>query len=233
MDFVAEEYRAAPLSDEKARKCCLKVSCCTLGRRKCATVLPKRVVLHSRATKMLGSVTQACRILLLGDEKCGFRCRGVPFILTSFCLAPFGNENGLKCCLKVSCCTLGRRKCATVLPKRVVLHSRATKMLGSVTQACRILLLGDEKCGFRCRGVPFILTSFCPTPTGNKNGRKCRLNVSCRTLGQRKCATVLPKRAALHPRATESVGFVAEESPLSLRHSALHPRATKMDGSVA
>ena len=233
MDFVAEEYRAAPLSDEKARKCCLKVSCCTLGRRKCATVLPKRVVLHSRATKMLGSVTQACRILLLGDEKYGFRCRRVPFILTSFCLAPFGNENGLKCCLKVSCCTLGRRKCATVLPKRVVLHSRATKMLGSVTQACRILLLGDEKCGFRCRGVPFILTSFCPTPTGNKNGRKCRLNVSCRTLGQRKCATVLPKRAALHPRATESVGFVAEESPLSLRHSALHPRATKMDGSVA
>ena len=118
------------------------------------------------------------------------------------------------------------------MPESVVLHSRATKMLGSVTQACRTLLSGDEKCGFRCRRVPFILTSFCPTPTGNKNGRKCRLNVSCRTLGRRKCVTVLPKRVVLHSRATKSMGFVAEESPSSLRHSALHPRATKKDGSV-
>ena len=182
---------------------------------------------------MRDSVAQACRILLLGDEKYGFRCRRAPFILTSFCLAPFGNENGLKCRLKVSCCTLGRRKCATVLPKRVVLHSRATKMLGSVTQACRILLLGDEKYGFRCRRAPFILTSFCLAPFGNENGLKCRLKVSCCTLGRRKCATVLPKRVVLHSRATKSMGFVAEESHSSLRHSALHPRATKMDGSVA
>ena len=257
------------------------------------------------------SVAQACRILLLGDEKYGFRCRRVPFILTSFCLAPFGNENGLKCRLKVSCRTLGRRKCTEVLPKRaalhpratesvgfvaeeslhpyvilpythgqqkwtevspehVVPHSRATKMRGSVTQAYRILLLGEEKYGFRCRRVPliltsfclaplgnekarkftqacraallgdenvrkcclsvprytlgrrivwvslprspFILTSFCPTPTGNKNGRKCRLKVSYCTLGRRKCSEVSPKRAALHSRATKSVGFVAEES---------------------
>ena len=182
---------------------------------------------------MLGSVTQACRILLLGDEKYGFRCRRVPFILTSFCLAPFGNENGLKCCLKVSCCTLGQRKCATVLPKRAALHPRATKMGVGVAQACRAALLGDEKYGFRCRRVPFILTSFCPTPTGNKNGRKCCLKVSCCTLGRRKWTEVSPKRAVLHSRATKSVGFVAEESPSSLRHSALHPRATKMDGSVA
>ena len=131
-------------------------------------------------------------------------------------------------------CTLGRRKCATVLPKRVVLFSRATKSMGivaeeshsslrhsvlhlwasimdrSVTQACRILLLGDEKYGFRCRRVPFILTSFCPTPTGNKNGRKCRLNVSCRTLGRRRSAEVSLKRAALHPRATKRRGIVAQ-----------------------
>ena len=233
MDFVAEEYRAAPLSDEKARKCCLKVSCCTLGRRKCATVLPKRVVLHSRATKMLGSVTQACRILLLGDEKYGFRCRRAPFILTSFCLAPFGNENGLKCRLKVSCCTLGRRKCATVLPKRVVLHSRATKMLGSVTQACRILLLGDEKYGFRCRRAPFILTSFCLAPFGNENGLKCRLKVSYCTLGRRKGAEVSPKRTVFYSWATKSMGFVAEESPLFLRHSVSHLWATKKRGGVA
>ena len=206
---------------------------CTFRQRKWAEVLPESVVLYPRATKMLGSVTQACRILLLGDEKYGFRCRRVPFILTSFCPAPFGNENGLKCCLNVSYCTLGRRKGATVLPKRVVPHSWATKMDRSVTQACRAAPSGDEKCGFRCRGVPFILTSFCLAPFGNENGLKCCLKVSCCTLGRRKCATVLPKSAALHSRATKSVGFVAEESPLSLRHSALHPRATKMDGSVA
>ena len=170
-------------------------------------MLPESVVLHPRATKMLGSVTQACRTLHSGDEKYGFRCRRVPLILTSFCPTPTGNKNGLKCRLKVSCCTLGRRKVwvslpkspihpyvilpctfrqrkwAEVSPESVVLHPRATKMRGSVTQACRTLLSGDEKCGFRCRRVPFILTSFCPTPTGNKNGRKCRLNVSCRTLG--------------------------------------------------
>ena len=202
MDFVAEEYRAAPLSDEKARKCCLKVSCCTLGRRKCATVLPKRVVLHSRATKMLGSVTQACRILLLGDEKYGFRCRRVPFILTSFCLAPFGNEKARKCHPGVPRCTLGRRKCTKVLPKRAALHPRATKRRGIVAQACRAAPSGDGKCGFRCRGVPFILTSFCLAPLGNKNGLKCRLKVSYCTLGRRKCVTVLPKRAVLHSRVT-------------------------------
>ena len=222
---------------------------------------------------MLGSVTQACRTLLSGDGKYGFRFRRVPLILTSFCLAPLGNEkarkftqacraallgdeNERKCCLNVSYCTLGRRKVwvsfprnpihpyvilpctfrqrkwAEVLPESVVLHSRAKKMLGSVTQACRILLLGDEKYGFRCRRVPFILTSFCPAPFGNENGLKCRLKVSCRTLGRRKCTEVLPKRAALHPRATESVGFVAEESPSSLRHSVLHLWASIMDRSV-
>ena len=171
--------------------------------------MPESVVLHSRATKMRGSVTQANRILLLGDEKYGFRCRRVPFILTSFCLAPFGNENGLKCHLKVSCCTLGRRKCTEVLPESVVLHPRATKMLGSVTQACRTLLSGDEKCGFRCPRAPFILTSFCPTPTGNKNGRKCRLNVSCRTLGRRRSAEVSLKRVVPHSWETKMYGSVA------------------------
>ena len=210
MDFVAEEYRAAPLSDEKARKCCLKVSCCTLGRRKVY----------------------------------GFRCRRVPFILTSFCPTPTGNKNGRKCRLNVSCRTLGQRKCATVLPKRVVLHSRATnsvgfvaeeslhpyvilsythgqqkwtevspesvvlhswatKMYGSVAQACRTLLSSNEKYGFRCRRVPFILTSFCPTPTGDENVRKCRLNVSCRTLGRRRSAEVSLKRVVPHSWATK------------------------------
>ena len=163
-------------------------------------------------------------------------------------------------------CTFRQRKWAEVSPESVVLHPRATKMRDSVAQACRAALLGDENVRKCCLIVsyftlgrrkvwvslpksPFILTSFCPTPTGNKNGRECRLNASCRTLGRRRSAEVSLKRAALHSRttkmrvgvanavlyhrATNGVGFVAEESPLSLRHSALHPRATKMDGSVA
>ena len=165
--------------------------------------------LHLSATKMGVGVAQACRT------------------------APSGDEKARQCCPSVSCRTLGRRKWAEVSPESVVLHSRATKMLGSVTQACRTLHSGDGKYGFRCRRVPFILTSFCLAPFGNENGLKCRLKVSYCTLGRRKCSEVSPKRAALHPRATKSVGFVAEESPSSLRHSALHPRATKMDGSVA
>ena len=106
--------------------------------------------LHLSASIMDRSVTQACRAAPSsdkkvrnccssvpcctppGDGKCGFCCRRVPFILTSFCLAPFGNENGLKCRLKVSCCTLGRRRSAEVSLKRAALHPRATKMYESV-----------------------------------------------------------------------------------------------------
>ena len=71
-----------------------------------------------------------------------------------------------------------------------------------------------------------------------------------RTFGQRKWMEVLPERVVLHPRATKSVGFVAEESLhpyviLSYTHRqqkwkevspervVLHPRATKRRGSVA
>ena len=171
MGFVAEEYRAAPLSDEKARKCCLKVSCCTLGRRKVY----------------------------------GFRCRRVPFILTSFCLAPTGNKNGRECRLNASCRTLGRRRSAEVSLKRAALHPRATKRRGIVAQACRAAPPGDgdEKYGFRCRRVPFILTSFCPAPFGNENGRRCCPSVSYCTLGRRKGATVLPKRVVPHSWATK------------------------------
>ena len=234
---------------------------------------------------MRGSVTQAYRILLLGDEKYGFRCRRVPFILTSFCLAPLGNKNGLKCRLKVSRYTLGRRKCSEVSPKRAVLYSRATKMLGSVTQACRAALSGDEnvrkcclsvprytlgrrrsaevplkraalhpratkrrgivaqacraappgdgKCGFRCRRVPFILTSFCLAPFGNENGLKCRLKVSYCTLGRRKVRVSLP-RSPLHSYVilpyTHGQQKWTEVSP---RRAVPHSRATKRRGSVA
>ena len=174
--------------------------------------MPKRAALHPRATKMLGSVTQACRAALSGDEKCGFRCRRVPFILTSFCLAPFGNEKARKCHPGVPRCTLGRRKCTKVLPKRAALHPRATNSVGfvaeeshsslrhsvlhlwasimdrSVTQACRAALSGDE------------------------NARRCRSSAPRCTLGRRKCTKVLPKRAALHTRATKMYESVAQES---------------------
>ena len=174
-DSVAQACRAALSGDENARKCHPSVPYFTLGRRKVwvslpkspihpyvilpctfrqrkwAEVSPESVVLHPRATKMRDSVAQACRAALSGDEKYGFRCRRVPFILTSFCPTPTGNKNGRKCCLKVSCCTLGRRKVWVSLPKsplhpyvilpythgqqkwtevspeRVVPHSRATK----------------------------------------------------------------------------------------------------------
>ena len=146
MGFVAEEYRAAPLSDENARQCCPSVPCCTPGRRKVWVSLPKS-----------------------------------PFILTSFCPTPTGNKNGLKCRLKVSYCTLGRRKVWVSLPKSPI-H-------------------------------PYVILPY--------------------THGQQKWAEVSPESVVLHPRATKSVGFVAEEPHSSLRHSALHPRASKMDGSVA
>ena len=254
---VTQACRATPSGDENARKYHPSVPYFTLGRRKVRVSLPKSpihpyvilpctfrqrkwaevspesVVLHPRATKMRDSVAQACRAALSGDE------------------------NVRKCCLSVPRYTLGRRKVWVSLPKsppysyvilpythgqqkwtevspeRVVPHSRATKMRDSVAQACRATPSGDEKCGFRCRRVPFILTSFCLAPLSDEKARKCHPGVSCRTLGRRKCTKVLPKRAALHPRATKSAGFVAEESHSSLRHSALHPRATKMDGSVA
>ena len=157
------------------------------------------------------SVTQACRAAPSSDKKARNCCSSVP------CCTPRRRRRKVWISLPKSPlhpyvilpCTFRQRKWAEVLPERVVLHPRATKRRDSVAQACRAALLGDE------------------------NGLKCRLKVSCRTLGRRKCSEVSSKRAALHPRATKSVGFVAQEPPSSLRHSALHPRATKMDGSVA
>ena len=155
---------------------------CTFRQRKWAEVSPESVVLHPRATKMLGSVTQACRTLHSGDEKYGFRCRGVPFILTSFCPTPTGNKNGRKCHPGVPCRTLGRQKGAEVLPESVVLHPRVTKMRDSVAQACRAALSGDE------------------------NARKCCLSVSYFTLGRRKVWVSLPK-SPLHPYVILSCTF--------------------------
>ena len=75
---------------------------------------------------------------------------------------------------------------------------------------------GGEKCGFRCRKVPFYPYVILPC-----------------ALGRRKRSKVSPKRGVLHSRATESVDFVAEDPPSSLRHSALRPWATETLESVA
>ncbi len=99
---VAQACRAAPSGDEDVRKCCPREPCCTLGRRRCTKVSPKRAVLHPRATKMYESVAQESRA------------------------APSGDEDVRKCCPREPCCTLGRRRCTKVLPKRAVLHSWAT-----------------------------------------------------------------------------------------------------------
>ena len=88
--------------------------------------------------------------------------------------------------------TFGRRKRAEVSPKRAVLHPRATKMYESVAQESRAALLGDDKCGFRCRRVSFIHTSFCPAPLGNGKARKSRLTVPRVTFG---CGTVRRHRS--------------------------------------
>ena len=109
----------------------------TFGRWKRAEVSPKGAVLRPWATKMYESVAQACRA------------------------APSGDEDVRKCRPSVPCCTLGRRKSAKVLPKRAVLHPRATKMYESVAQESRAAPSGDEKV------------------------RKCRSSVPCCTLGRR------------------------------------------------
>jgi len=182
-ESVAQACRAAPSGDEDVRKCRPSVPCCTLGRRKSAKVLPKRAVLHPRATKMYESVAQESRA------------------------APSGDEDVRKCRPREPCCALGRRKSAKVLPKRAVLHPRATKMYESVAQACRAALLGDDKCGFRCRRVSFIHTSFCPAPLGNGKARKSRLTVPRVTFG---CGTVRrhrSRRARRRPLLLSLEGF--------------------------
>ncbi len=182
-ESVAQAHRAAPSGDEDVRKCRSSVPCCTLGRRKSTKVLPKRAVLHPRATKMYESVAQACRA------------------------APSGDEDVRKCCPSVPCCTLGQRRCTKVSLKRAVLHPRATIKYESVAQESRAALLGDDKCGFRRRRVSFIHTSFCPAPLGNGKALKSRLTVPRVTFG---CGTVRrhrSRRARRRPLLLSLEGF--------------------------
>ena len=74
----------------------------TFGRWKRAEVSLKRAVLHPRATKMYESVAQGSRAVPSGDDKVR------------------------KCCPREPCCTLGRRRCTKVLPKRAVLYPWTT-----------------------------------------------------------------------------------------------------------
>ena len=90
---VAQARRAAPSGDEDVRKCRSSVPCCTLGRRRCTKVLPKRAVLHPRATIKYESVAQESRAAPSGDDKARKRCPREP------------------------CCTLGQRQVWFSLPK--------------------------------------------------------------------------------------------------------------------
>ena len=231
---VTQACRAVPSGDENVRKCCLSVPRYTLGRQRSAESVAQACrAAPSSDKKARNCCSSAPCCTPPGDEKCGFRCRRVPFILTSFCLAPFGNEKARKCHPGVPRCTLGRRKCTKVLPKRAALHPRATNSVGfvaeeshsslrhsalhlwasimdrSVTQACRTALSGDE------------------------NVRKCCLSVPRYTLGRRKVWVSLPK-SPIHPYVILPCTFRqrkwAEVSPESV---VLHSRATKMYGSVA
>lgn len=155
----------------------------TFGRRKRAEVSLKRAVLHPRATIKYESVAQGSRA------------------------APSGNEDVRKCRSSVPCCTLGRRRCTEVSLKRAVLHPRATIKHESVAQESRAALLGNDKCGFRCRRVSFIHTSFCPAPLGNGKARKSRLTVPRVTFG---CGTVRrhrSRRARRRPLLLSLEGF--------------------------
>ena len=103
-----------------------------------------------------------------------------------------GNEDSAKCCCRDGSGVVGRWKRAEVSLKRAALHTRATKMYESVAQESRAAPSGDDKCGFRCRRVSFIHTSFCPAPLGNGKARKSRLTVPRVTFG---CGTVRRHRS--------------------------------------
>ena len=138
---------------------------------------------YLRAAETRGGVAQACRA------------------------APSGDEDVRKCCPREPCCTLGRRRCTKVSLKRAALYPRATKMYESVAQESRAALLGNDKCGFRCRRVSFIHTSFCPAPLGNGKARKSRLTVPRVTFG---CGTVRrhrSRRARRRPLLLSLEGF--------------------------
>ena len=86
-------------------------------------------------------------------------------------------------------------------------YLRAAETRGGVAQACRAAPLGNDKCGFRCRRVSFIHTSFCPAPLGNGKARKSRLTVPRVTFG---CGTVRrhrSRRARRRPLLLSLEGF--------------------------
>ena len=105
-------------------------------------------------------------------------------------------------------------------------------MRDSVAQACRAALSGDENARKCHPSVPYFTLGRRKVWVSLPKSPIHPYVILPYTHGQQKCTEVLPKRAALHPRATESVGFVAEESHSSLRHSVLHLWASIMDRSV-
>ena len=150
------------------------MSCCTLGRREGAEVSPKRTVFYSWTTKSMGfvaeespsslrhsvlhlwasimdrSVTQACRAALSGDENARKCHPSVPYFTLGRRKVWVSLPKSPILPYVILPCTFRQRKWAEVLPESVVPHSRVTKKRGSVAQACRAALSGDEKAR-KCR----------------------------------------------------------------------------------
>ena len=147
--------------------------------------------------------------------------------------APSGDEDVRKCRPREPCCTLGRRKSAKVSLKRAVLHSWATISVVFVAEGFPSSIRHSALRPWATKMYESVAQACRAAPSGDEDVRKCRPSVPCCTLGRRKSAKVLPKRAVLHSWATISVVFVAEGFPSSIRHSALRPWATERRGRVA
>lgn len=137
------------LGNEDSAKCCCRDGSGVVGRWKRAEVSLKRAALHTRATKMYESVAQESRATPSGDEE-ALNCRssvprytlGRRKVWVSLPRSPIHPYVILPC-------TFRQRKWAEVSPESVVPHSRATKKRGSVAQACRAALSGDD-IGLKC-----------------------------------------------------------------------------------
>ena len=146
-------------------------------------------------------------------------------------------------------CTFRQRKWAEVSPERVVLHPRATKRRDSVAQVCRTAPSGDENARQCCPSVSCCTLGRRKVWVSLPKSPPYSYVILSRTFGQREWMEVLPERVVLHPRATKSVGFVAEESlhpyvilpythgqqkwtGVSPERVVPHSWATKMDRSV-
>ena len=247
---VARTCRAALSGDEEALKCRSSVSCCTLGRRKCTKVLPKRAALHPRATKSVGFVAEESLhpyVILPythGQQKWTevspervvphSRATKMDRSVTQACrAAPSSDKKARNCCSSVPCCTPRRRKVWVSLP-RSPLHPYV--ILPCTFRQRKWAEVSPESVLLHPRATKMrdsVAQACRAALSGDENARKCHPSVPYFTLGRRIVWVSLP-RSPIHPYVILSCTFRqrkwAEVSPESVL---LHPRATKMRDSVA